>query len=880
MSHSKKLEEEEDKLPWIDQIQKSQVLHEAKMFNASPIDPNLCRQIIVEILYLINQGDHLTAEETQDVFFGCTKLFQSTDTSLRRLVYLIVTALNKTPTDAVMVINTLMKDVTGNDSPDLFRGNAVRVLSKIVDSSLLSQIDRHIKQCIVAKDAFLASSALMAGIRLYANNEDIIRRWVNEVQDGVKNSSHMVQYHALHLLHKIKQFDRGALAKVVTALTRKSSLKSPLARCLLIRYIMQVIGNNSSPPRVLTEYLVHSLRHKRCMVMYEAARALCSLRQLPESTIMPATSVLQELLNSAVPSQRFAAVRTLSQLVPHFPNAVTTCQVDLERLQSDSNRNIATLAITTLLKTGGDVSIDRLIKSLSGFIAEIPDELKIELVVAVRMACLKYPDKNTELMSFLSSVLREEGGLEYKRTIVDSIIGLMDEIPSSKDSALEHLCEFIEDCEFPELSIQILHLLGEEAKNTANASKYIRFVFNRIILELPSVRCAAVSSLAKFGSTVPSLARDVCILLRRCLSDNDDEVRDRATYYLQLVADGHSDYLNADIDVRLADLEYSVQLYLQNDTTHPFTIENVVPSQEITEEKMSDDEKSDILTPLPGQKSEDDEKELRSIPEFSAILGSTFGVTKSIELTESESEYVVSYVKYIYANYIIFRFEVINTIDDQILENVSVDLQADDDWTVETTISAAKLDYNKPSHTYASIRRQYGVFSSNPIPAVLKFISKDADSAHLEYEEGIEDEYTLEDIHIRISDFVQPRSYTLVDFKKDWPLHQKDESVARYNYDQESLQDVIDEIISHLGMKAVDETQWVPADVQQYAVSLYGMFCQASEDSSDATNEFPVYARVIAKILQKKDKSSIILKISVRCSDSSVSEMLSQALGS
>jgi hypothetical protein len=54
----------------------------------------------------------------------------------------------------------------------------------------------------------------MAGIRLYPKNEEVIRRWVNEVQDGVKNSSHMVQYHALHLLHKIKQFDRGALAKV------------------------------------------------------------------------------------------------------------------------------------------------------------------------------------------------------------------------------------------------------------------------------------------------------------------------------------------------------------------------------------------------------------------------------------------------------------------------------------------------------------------------------------------------------------------------------------------------------------------------------------------------------------------------------------------
>ena len=81
-------------------------------------------------------------------------------------------------------------------------------------------------------------------------------------------------------------------------------------------------------------------------------------------------------LTSARPTIRFAAVKTLnrvrgrvpgpcwlgcisglshshSQIAMIHPDAVTSCNVDLESLISDNNRSIATLAITTLLKVCG-----------------------------------------------------------------------------------------------------------------------------------------------------------------------------------------------------------------------------------------------------------------------------------------------------------------------------------------------------------------------------------------------------------------------------------------------------------------------------------------------------------------------------------------------
>lgn len=61
-------------------------------------------------------------------------------------------------------------------------------------------------------------------------------------------------------------------------------------------------------------------------------------------------------------------------------------------------------------------------------------------------------------MNFLSNILREEGGFDYKKAIVDSIVILISDIPDAKEAGLLHLCEFIEDCEFTYLSTQVFLL--------------------------------------------------------------------------------------------------------------------------------------------------------------------------------------------------------------------------------------------------------------------------------------------------------------------------------------------------------------------------------------------------------------------------------------
>ena len=46
---------------------------------------------------------------------------------------------------------------------------------------------------------------------------------------------------------------------------------------------------------------------------------------------------------------------------------------------------------------------------------------------------------------------------------------------------------------------KVLYLLGEQGPKAQTPSKYIRYIYNRIILENATVRAAAVSALAKFA---------------------------------------------------------------------------------------------------------------------------------------------------------------------------------------------------------------------------------------------------------------------------------------------------------------------------------------------------------------------------------------------
>ena len=76
-------------------------------------------------------------------------------------------------------------------------------------------------------------------------------------------------------------------------------------------------------------------------------------------------------------------------------------------------------------------------KQITSFMSEISDEFKTIVVQAIQSVCIKFPRKHHILMTFLSSMLREEGGADYKKAIVNTIITIIEENQEAKEAGRE-----------------------------------------------------------------------------------------------------------------------------------------------------------------------------------------------------------------------------------------------------------------------------------------------------------------------------------------------------------------------------------------------------------------------------------------------------------
>ncbi|XP_068108802.1 coatomer subunit gamma-1 [Hyperolius riggenbachi] len=817
-------------------LEKSAVLQEARLFNETPINPRKCAHILTKILYLINQGEHMGATEATEAFFAMTKLFQSNDPTLRRMCYLTIKEMASISEDVIIVTSSLTKDMTGKD--DSYRGPAVRALCKITDSTMLQAIERYMKQAIVDKVPSVSSSALVSSLHLLKTSFDVVKRWVNEAQEAASSDNIMVQYHALGLLYHVRKNDRLSVNKMLSKFMRHG-LKSPFAYCMMIRVASKLLeeedGNRDSP---LFDFIESCLRNKHEMVVYEAASAIVNLPSCTAKELAPAVSVLQLFCSSPKAALRYAAVRTLNKVAMKHPSAVTACNLDLENLVTDSNRSIATLAITTLLKTGSESSIDRLMKQISSFMSEISDEFKVVVVQAISALCHKYPRKHSVMMNFLFTMLREEGGFEYKRAIVDCIISIIEENPESKETGLSHLCEFIEDCEFTVLATRILHLLGQEGPRTANPSKYIRFIYNRVILENEEVRAGAVSALAKFGAQNEDVLPSILVLLRRCMMDDDNEVRDRATFYLNILEHKqkalNSTYILNGLTVSIPGLERALQQYTLDPSEKPFDFKSVpLATTPLAEQRAVENlpaaAAATVRQPekVVSSRQEIFQEQLAAVPEFKS-LGALFkSSAEPVALTESETEYVVRCTKHTFVNHLVFQFDCTNTLNDQILENVTVQMEPTEGYEVLSYVPVKSLSYNQPGtcYTLVSIPEEDPSAYSCTFSCMLKFTVKDCDPNTGEAdEEGYDDEYVLEDIEVTVVDHIQ--KVLKPNFGAAWEeVGDEFEKEETFNLSTiKTLEEAVGNVIKFLGMQPCERSDKVPENKNAHTLYLAGVF--------------------------------------------------------
>uniref|UniRef100_A0A915LVF9 Coatomer subunit gamma n=1 Tax=Meloidogyne javanica TaxID=6303 RepID=A0A915LVF9_MELJA len=863
-----------------DHLDKATVVQETRAFNETPINARKCRPILCKLLYLIQHGETIGKTEATDTFFAITKLWQAKDVTLRMLVYLAIKELCTISSDVIIVTSSLTKDMTGRE--DVYRPSAIRALCRILtDTGMLQAIERYMKQAIVDKVPSVSSAALVSSLHLMKRSPDVVRRWANEVQEAVSSDNHMVQFHALSLLYQIRSSDRLAILKMVQKFS-KSGLRSPLAICYLIRIAAKLVEEDDGSDRIAFQFIESCLRNKHEMVVYEAASAIVRMPSISSGELASAISVLQIFLSSPKSALRFAAVRTLNRISINYPQAVISCNVDLEQLITDQNRSIATLAITTLLKTGAEASVERLMKQIGTFVSEISDEFKIVVIEAIRSLCVRYPRKHATLMNFLASMLRDEGGFEYKKAIVDTIIAIVEDNSNAKDLGLSHLCEFIEDCEHAALATKVLHLLGREGPTTNHPARYIRFIYNRVILETTQVRAAAVTALAKFGAECPKLRPNIIILLKRCLLDTDDEVRDRATLYLSILKSEDQTaivtYILDTLKVSIAGLQHSLEKYVQNEHfEEPFDIKQVPLSLEPLTNNAKKEKKSTMLIEEPIKKESKASRmeifaaQISAIPQFEK-LGPLFKSSPTFELTESVTEYNVSCVKHVFNDYVLLQFDCRNTVNDQLLEDVYVHLEPQDEpddesdnWAIELNLPIKSLPVSKTDVNYVLLKMPEDGRLTGTFNATLKFKVRDVDPAtgEPESEEFYADVYALESIEVTIADYLLP-ILPKGSFSTAWEAltdkYEVDETYALSTVN--TLEDAVKNLLKCIGLLPVEHSERVPEGKSSHTLLLSGIFRGG--------------INVLCRVRMALDPSdqTVTINLAVRSTDETVSLMI------
>ena len=160
-------------------------------------------------------------------------------------------------------------------------------------------------------------------------------------------------------------------------------------------------------------------------------------------------------------------------------------------------------------------------------------------------------------------------------------------------------------------------------------------------------------------------------------------------------------------------------------------------------------------------KSQKYSQQLMSIPEFKEF-GAVLKSSDPLELTESETEYVVTAIKHIFKHNIVLQYDIKNTIETTVLEDVSVvTTPSEENGALEEDfiIPIAKLSANEPGTFYASFRKasEADSYPATSFTNILKFTTKEIDPDTGEPDaNGYEDEYEVEDLELTGSDYVLP----------------------------------------------------------------------------------------------------------------------------
>ncbi|KAF8275699.1 Coatomer subunit gamma [Trypanosoma cruzi] len=848
-------EDEEETLPF-EGLEKTSALQQCRVFNDVRLDISSCLRSMTQCLYLLCTGTTLTETEATDLFFMSTKLLQSTHPKLRRLHYVLMKELSPLVEQRFIASNSLMIDIKSNN--DASKCNGIRTLFKVMNSSLYASMDRTIVEALTSQSSNVVCAALVTGLHIAQVNPEMARKWGTQLTEVIRSCG-KAQYAAIALLHKMRKNDRLSVTRLIDQ-AKSGVIRSPMALCLVIKMCTELMREDFEGSLDIYKFVTSMMHNNNDLVVFESVKSICSLRNITAKEVSPAVMVVQLYLNTQSAVLRFSAIRVLNEVATLHPAAVSPINSEIENLVTDPNRIIATLAITTLLKTGTEYTIERLITQLStaGYLRELGDEFKMVIIDAMRVLSAKFPAKYNVFLGFLSKLLAEEGSSQLKENVVDVTMEIAKSNPDSKESVLKHLAEFIDDCNYSQIVRRVLMYLGEEVPLTENPKTFVRYVYNHATLEGPEIRAVAVSTLAKLAAYVPSLRRSIVVLLKRTCNDADDEVRDRAVLYTRI-------FLNNDENIirsMVCDVANTVAVSRQARIAARSAVLNTVAEdigrqKAIAKEAESGTEETSAVSHAVLQGREKMQK-IKQLLE----LGEPLVSSEPVPLTDPDSEYVVTVMKHTYISNIVLQFKVKNTMEKVTFKNIAIELDTDEVGVEpQYFIPIESVAPASTSYGYAVLRYEEEQYPSGTVECRFKFAMQEEGG---EVEE--EEEYPLEGFDINVSDFIAPVNLGGA-FETQWEKMQNEETTGTYSLSSmRNLTVAARELVEFFGMYVEGGK---PGKITTASHTL--------QMSGTMVNRARSLVLITARVFIAKDKS-VALQLMLRGATAELREYLSAAL--
>lgn len=470
-------------------------------FNLIPIVPRDCVKALNKLVYNMNH-QQISSEHYKTILFLILRAFTSKDAYLKSILYAVLENISTKSQDGLLGINSIIKDIDDKNMPSYMKNSALRALFSNLPATMRFEFEKFVKTALLDNKA-------------RDNAVCIASEYFKDIKIDSKVFDRIDDYH-------LSFFNRLPINKYTSMLEIKKIVK------------------NKEDISKISQYLTSSTDS---ITFFEACKALTLVREeMAAPLVDKAINTLRTYLKKD-PIEQFTSIRILSKLSVSFASKVAKANREIEDLVHVSSKTVSMLAILTLLKTGTDETAKQLSSKLEPLMGSMSETYKIMAIETIEKLS---KSSKTEFIEFLKSSLNEKGSVDFKRFILKKMEPLLSDSSEINKEVIRFLCNYIEDPEYYQISMDILGLLSQHLSN----SKDLIHIFNRLILDNGHVRNCVYQTLFDLSDRLNT-------------TETLKNIRDLETSKIRLFLESNSDIKKGNFDINeLGDLKDEVLKYI------------------------------------------------------------------------------------------------------------------------------------------------------------------------------------------------------------------------------------------------------------------------------------------------------------------------------